>query len=131
MRLLWGPEARTSQLVFRRRLRSGHNFDILCNADLGDPDTQRKVVHYIRDNEVLIVVMAHSYRSIGPPSNLNYSINPVAWAQSYNADLPHLQFCGAVARDQARRKRFWFAETSFPTWLWTLLGWPWIKTHAL
>ena len=52
------PEARTSQIAIRRRMRAGRNFDLVCDIDLGDPETQSMVANYINDNYVMIVVMA-------------------------------------------------------------------------
>ena len=121
--LCGGPEARTSQVAIRRRLKTGHNFDLVCDVDLGDPMMQTAVAHYINDNNVMVVIMAPSCRAIGPTSKLNYRINPEGWAKSFDADLPHLEFCGRMAILQERKGRFWFAETSFPTWLWTLREW--------
>ena len=115
--LCGGLEARTSQIAIRRRLKAGHNLDLVCDVDLGDPKMQSMVARYINDNEVMIVVMAPSCRAIGPPSNLNAKINPEGWERSLLTDLPHLEFCGKMAILQSRKGRFWFAETSWPTWL--------------
>ena len=112
--LCGGPEARTSQIAIRRHMKAGRNFYLAYAVDLGDPKTQSKVANYINDNP---------RRAIGPPSNLNFKINPEAWEIFFRADLPHLEFCGKIAILQARKGRFWFAETSWPAWLWTLREW--------
>ena len=68
---LCGGVGRTVQVAVRRRLRSGQNFDLVTGFDLGHPGDQRKVLVYINENEVLVVVMAPCCRALGPPSNLN------------------------------------------------------------
>ena len=80
--LCGGYEARTSQIAIRRRLKAGHHFGLVCDVDLGDPHTQVEVLRYINDSNILIVIMAPSCRAIGPPSNLNFSLNPEGWGQS-------------------------------------------------
>ena len=121
--LCGGDEARTSQLAIRRQLAVGESFDLVCGVDLGDHATQREVIRYIHDNNVLLVVMAPACRSVGPTSNLNYNINHRGWNESFNTDLPHLQFCGKVALVQQHVGRYWFVETSTPTWLWNVIPW--------
>ena len=128
--LCGGHEARTSQVAIRRRLKTGTNFDLVCGIDLGDPTTQQLVIKYIRDHKVLIVIMAPSCRAVGPTSNLNNTLNYDGWLRSCEADLPHLEFSGQVAILQAQERRFWFAETSWPTWLWTLSSWKIVDRDA-
>ena len=64
--LCGGDEARTSQVAIRRRLQAGKNFDLVVDADLGDPRTQAEVINYIQTNNVMIVVMAPSYARTSP-----------------------------------------------------------------
>ena len=61
---------------------------------------------------------------MGPPSNLNYQINHGAWAEAFERDRPHLEFCGRVALAQLRAGRFFFAENPWPTWLTHVHPWP-------
>ena len=114
---LCGGEGRTIKVAIRRQLYAGTNFDLTTGFDLGDPRCQQHVIHDLTANNVLVVVMAPSCRALGPPSNLNYQINHGAWAEAFERDRPHLEFCGRVALAQLRVGRFFFAENPWPTWL--------------
>ena len=118
-----GLEARTSKIAIRRHVRTGENVDTIYGVDIGVPAGQTQVAQYINRNDVLVVVMAPSCRSIGPPSNLNYHIHYEGWLNSFTADLPHIKFCGKIACLQAKKGYYWFSETSYPTWLWTIEPW--------
>ena len=94
---LCGGEARPSTLAIRRKLNTGQNFDLATNVDLGNKKDQEMVLDYIAHNQVLVVVMGPSCRSVGPTSNLNQSLNHDTWKRHRDEDMPHLCFCAAVA----------------------------------
>ena len=62
---LCGGEARATTVAVRRRLKTGKNFDLATHVDLNDPKVQRQVRQYIDDNEVLVVVMGPTCRTLG------------------------------------------------------------------
>ena len=105
-----GGEGRASKIAIRRRLRAGRNFDIVTQADLGDPTTQEMALKYLDDNHVLVVAMGPSCRTLGPPSNLNMVINYETWKRHSDEDQPHVSFCGHAALTQMRRLRHFFLE---------------------
>ena len=116
--LCGGDDSRVMRIGIRCRLKVGHNFDLALGIDLGNPKEQARVLKYIYDNDVLVVSMAPSCRTVGPPSNVNASINHDTWAAHRLQDLPHLQFCGSIALIQLDRDRDFFAEHPYPTYLW-------------
>ena len=129
MELCGGDDSRVIRIGIRRRLKVGQNFDLALGIDLGDHKEQAKVLQYIYDNDVLVVSMAPSCRTVGPPSNVNASINFDTWASHRQEDLPHLQFCGAIALIQLDHNRDFFAEQPYPSYLWDIDPWPRVMKH--
>ena len=109
-----GGEARTSAVAIRRHLSAGRNFDLVTHTDLGDPGEQRATMKYLNENEVQVLVMAPSCRTLGPPSNVNYQINHETWCEHYEEDAPHVRFCGDAALHQIKKKRHFLAENHIP-----------------
>ena len=72
---LCGGVGRPTQIAVRRRLRTGENFDLVTGFDLGNAAHQQHILHYVNTNRVLVVIMAPSCRTLGPPSNLNQQLN--------------------------------------------------------
>ena len=54
---LCGGEGRISTVAFQRGLKSGGNLDLTTWCDLGDPTTQRAVMHYLDKCDVLVTVL--------------------------------------------------------------------------
>ena len=129
MRELCGGRVRSTQVAIRRQLHAGENFDLVTHCDLGDPQEQKRVIIYIRQHTVLVVVMAPSCRSPGPPSGLNYEINYDTWVSRFNEDAPHTEFCGKVALLQIELGNFFFVEQPRPTWLRTVQPWRQVAAH--
>ena len=121
---LCGGAARTSQVAIRRRLKTGKNFDLVTNVDLGIKKHQDEFLHYVEIHNVLVVVMSPSCRTLGPPSSVNYTHNYDTWRMHYEEDRPHIAFCGRVALLQLRNGRHFFCEQPSPTWLWHVDPWP-------
>lgn len=124
-----GGEARTTAVAIRRRLRTGINFDLVTCLDLGDPETQKKALKYLDEEEVLVLVMAPTCRSLGLRSNQNAIRNSDTWWRHYMQDRPHLRFCGEAAYHHIKKKRFFFCEQPFYTWLWYEPPWPQVLQH--
>ena len=119
-----GGEARTSAVAVRRHLQAGRNFDLVTQADLGDPGVQRAAMKYLDENEVQVLVMAPSCRTLGPPSNVNYQTNHPTWCRHYEEDAPHIRFCGKAAQHQIEKGRHFAVENPYPTWLFHEMPWP-------
>ena len=60
-----GGAARTLKIAFRRRLRTGRNFDLVTGCDLGDPQIQREFKRYLDYHQVVVVTMAPNCRTWG------------------------------------------------------------------
>ena len=62
----WGVErveiskghALASQILLKRRLRAGHNFELLTGTDLRSPTNQSIVLEYLKVGTSLVVLMA-------------------------------------------------------------------------
>ena len=61
---LCGGEGRTSQVAFRRGLSSGGNVDLTTGCDLGDPQVQKAVKHYLETCNVLVVFLQPNCRTV-------------------------------------------------------------------
>ena len=104
-RSAWVTRSKLRPVATRRRLATGRNFDLVTQADLGDPATQGSAMRYLDKHNVLVVVMGPSCRTLGPPSNLNMAIKYDTWLRYSNEDEPHLFFCGQVVVHQLRKGR--------------------------
>ena len=109
-----GGEARTSAIAIRRHLSAGKNFDLVTDADLGNPEVQKSAMQYLEQNQVQVLVMAPSCRALGPPSNVNFHINHSTWCQHYEEDAPHVRFCGKAALHQLTHDRHFVVENPKP-----------------
>ena len=101
----------------------------MTHLDLGDAHVQEYALRYLDENNVLVLVMAPTCRTLGPPSNVNYAINYDTWRAHYEEDLPHLTFCGHAACHQLAKHRHFLCEQPHPTWLWHVPPWPHIGQH--
>lgn len=128
---LCGGEARPTTLAIRRRLKTGKNFDLTTNVDLGKRADQDQVSLYIIKYKVLVVVMGPSCRAVGPPSRLNAVINYDTWKKHLDEDYPHIWFCGQVALVQIEHERYFFLENHWPTYLIQLAPWPEVQKHLI
>ena len=126
---LCGGVGRPSQIAIRRRLRTGKNFDLVTGFDLGNAAHQSVVKKYVKDNQVLVVLMAPSCRTLGPTSNVNAAINFDTWLEHYEQDKPHIHFCGEIAMIQIDNTRFFFGENPWPTYLLKEGKWPTVTNH--
>eukprot|EP00959_Pyramimonas_sp_CCMP1952_P403921 8463864-Pyramimonas_sp.AAC.1 len=105
-----------SNLAFQRGLTSGGNLDKRVQVNLDDPEVQRCVLHYLDTCFVVTTVLQVNCRSTGPPSYFNAQKNYVTWHAHHKEDLPHIKFCGTVAKKQDDLERFWLREQPVGTW---------------
>ena len=124
-----GGEARTTQLGIRRRLATGRNFDLVCGVDLNSPTQQKKVLHYIREHQVMVVIMSPTCGPFGALSHLVKAAQPSGWAASYAKAAPHGRFCGVVALLQLREGRHFVNEQPDPSNLYDEEPWPQVLAH--
>ncbi|CAK9013617.1 S-adenosylmethionine synthase 2 (AdoMet synthase 2) (Methionine adenosyltransferase 2) (MAT 2), partial [Durusdinium trenchii] len=81
-----GGQGLTSHILVKRRLRSGHNFELLTGTDLRQRRNQLKVLE------------------------LNRVLNQDAWFESLHDAAPIAEFCGEVAMYQMRQQRHFAVE---------------------
>ena len=58
---IMGGDGLCSKLAVRRRLKVGHNFDIVSGSDLRDPREQHALKSYVTTYQPFCVIMAHVY----------------------------------------------------------------------
>ncbi|CAE7258960.1 unnamed protein product [Symbiodinium natans] len=126
---LFGGQGQTSRLCVRRKLRAGHNFELLTGVNLADPVAQRKVLGYISIAKPLVVVMAPVCSPYGPLGNWNRIINPGAWQQSVGNAEPLAAFSGRVAEVQLTQQRYFLIEQPYPSKLYEVDPWPKVRQH--
>ena len=98
-----GGQGLTTQMVVKRQLSAGHNFELLTGCDLTDPATQKKVCGYLSVAKPLVVVMAPRCDPFGPLGRWNQVIHPEGWNRSYQESAPLATFCGEVAILQSKK----------------------------
>ena len=122
----------TSHLCVKRRLQSGHNFELITGTDLTVPDVQQKVMDYIDLAKPLVVVMAPVCGPFGLLGSRNQVLHDEAWLASMQVAVPLAKFCGRVALKQMRDARHLLVEQPHPSKLYEvppcLLGQPCART---
>jgi hypothetical protein len=127
--LCGGPEGRISQVAFNRGLTSGGNLDIVTGCDLGDPNVQKALFHYLDKCYVLVTVLQPNCRSTGKLSNFNAIHYHDTWDAHHKEDLPHIKLCGAVAEKQMELNRYWLREQPTGTWIDEIEPWSRVAKH--
>ena len=61
---LCGGPGRISEVSFQRGLESGGNLDFSTQCDLGDPETQKAINHYLEICYVMVTVLQPNCRSV-------------------------------------------------------------------
>ena len=125
-----GGEGVTSHLCVKRKLRSGHNFELLTGTDLTVPETQSRVLAYLEIAKPLVVVMAPVCGPFGPLSHRNRIIHREAWEASMRKAVPLAAFCGRIAAFQDDHHRFYLIEQPYPSKLYEVDPWPAIRHRA-
>ena len=126
---LFGGEGLTSRLCVRRKLKAGHNFELLTGVDLSDSKTQSRVLGYLRAARPLVVVMAPVCSPYGPVGMWNQQIHPEAWQRSVERAEPLAAFTGKVAALQIAEGRYFVNEQPFPSNLYRVVPWPEVRRH--
>ena len=126
---LFGGEGLTSQMCVRRRLRAGHNFELITGVDLSDPSAQLKVLGYIRVAKPLVVVMAPVCTPYGPLGVWNQNVHPEAWRRSVAQAQPLAEFSGTVAALQIKEGRYFLVEQPYPSKMFEVEPWPSVRAH--
>ena len=119
-----GGRGLTSWFVVKRRLRSGHNFDIVTGTDLTNPATQRKVCEYVDLVKPLVIVMAPICAPYSPLGRLNQVINQDAWHRSLSVASPIAKHCGVLAKRQLEGNRHFLVEQPVGSTLFQVQPWP-------
>ena len=119
-----GGRGLTSWFVVKRRLRSGHNFDIIAGTDLTNPYTVRKVLEYIKMVRPLVVVMAPVCTPYSPLGRMNQIINQDAWRRSLRIAEPIAKLCGEIALIQLGGSRHYLVEQPTGSTLFKVAPWP-------
>ncbi len=95
---LCGGAGRISQVAFTRGLSSGGNIDLTTGCDLSLPETQRAINHYLKECNVLVVVLQPNCRTVGSFAPLNKVINPSAWRRHHQENIKYgISFLGKHA----------------------------------
>ena len=108
----------------KRRLRSGHNWELVTGADLTDVRVQRQVLSYLRLAKPLVTVMAPRCDPFGPLGSRNRVLHPEAWQAAYATAGPLAAFCAQVAMLQMAEGRYFLVEQPYPSKLYEVAPWP-------
>ena len=124
---LCGGEGLTSYLCVKRRLRTGHNFELTTGTNLCDKATQKVVLAYIRLAKPLVVLMGPRCDVFGPLGSRNRVLRSDSWQAAYVTAAELAEFCGVVAELQMREGRFFVNEQPFPSQLYRVSPWPQVR----
>ena len=91
-----GGEARTTTLAVRRRLKAGPNFDLTTDINLCDPKDIHFTLHYFRDYDVLVAVMAPVCTPYGPAAAMNWYRFPETMEQRLAEARPLAWITGTI-----------------------------------
>ena len=79
---LCGGTGGITHAAFRRGMSSGGNLDLTTQVDLGNPTTQKAVLHYLNTCNVLVTILQPMCRTTGPTSYFNYYKYYDTWVQT-------------------------------------------------
>ncbi len=105
-----GGEGRATQIGVRHRLRTGPNFDLVCDCDLTKKKDQESCFSFFRRHRVLVAVMAPICGPYGPMSNLNWYLYPETMRERLLVARPVAQTCGQVALTQLGKRCHFLME---------------------
>ena len=127
---LCGGAGTSSYLAIKRRLRSGHNFDLVTGVDLCSAEVQRKVIGYLDIAKPLVILMGPRCDPFGPLGQRNRILHPDAWNEAVTTASTLASFCGEIALYQSRKKRYFLVEQPFPSKLFEIAPWPQVRNQA-
>ena len=71
-----GGAGGVSKIGIRRRLKTGHNFDLVTGGDLTKKENVLKLMEYVRIHKPMVVVMAPPCTAMGGWAHLNKVLHP-------------------------------------------------------
>ena len=71
-----GGAGGVTKIGIRRRLKTGHNFDLVTGGDLTKKENVLQLMKYVRTYKPLVVVMAPPCTAMGGWAHLNKVIHP-------------------------------------------------------
>ena len=123
-----GGNALTSHLCVRRRLHSGHCFELITGTDLTQPSVQAKVLAYLDVARPLVIVMSPICTPFGPLGHRNYVLHHDAWSASFATAAPLAAFCGKLVLRQSKLRRFYLNEQPYPSAMYEIEPWPEVRS---
>ena len=124
-----GGNALTSYLCVRRKLHSGHCFELITGTDLTDPKVQAQVLSYLDLARPMVIVMSPICTPFGPLGHRNYILHRDAWCESFATAGPLANFCGKLALRQSQLGLFYVNEQPFPSSMYEIAPWPQVRAR--
>ena len=84
---LFGGKGETTKLAFRRKLRTGHNFDVVCDFDLTDANQVALLWRYLIAAKPEIVICAPPCTSFGQWARFNKVHHFQTWNRNHKTGL--------------------------------------------
>ena len=102
---------------------------MVTGVDLRDGYVQSKALAYLRQWQVLVVVMAPTCTPYGPWARFNSIVNHGAWLESHRDAQPVAWSCGKVALIQLTEGRYFLNEQPTGSLLYEEDPWPLALRH--
>jgi hypothetical protein len=117
-----GFQAEATTVSIRRQLASGRILYLTTRVDLSRPEPQNEAVDHLQQHKCLIAIMAPRCHTLETSASYDQ------WHDTYERDLPQIQFYGRVAATQLQQCGYFACVQSRTTWLTNVT--PWIQILA-
>ena len=115
-----GGKAGTTQILLRRGMTPGLNFDLSVNVNLCDPAEQAKLWSYLVKHQPRVILTGPPCTSFGAWAHYNKVHNHAAWKHSHVIGLTIARLVANICHWQSACKRHWIIENPASSAIWHL-----------
>ncbi len=107
---VFGGEGGVTKIAIRRRLRTGRNFDIVCNMDLCNPQHATQLHDYVTFHKPLVIVGGPPCSAFSNWSRYNRVHSPETYAKTRAMGVTLARVFARIAELQMRAGRYFLCE---------------------
>ncbi len=115
---LFGGKGLCTQIAIRRQLRTGPNWDIVCDLDLEKPEQIAALWQYIETHKPRVIIAGPPCTAFGPWSRLNKTKNPEAYARALKVGMLLASLVAEICEYQLQQHRHFLIENPWGSALW-------------
>ena len=117
---LFGGVGNVTKVAVRRKLKSGRNFDIVCDIDLTKPSEVNELWHYVVKHKPKVLIAAPPCTSFGPWSRFNRVHHYDTWAASRKTGIALAELTAELCMHQFTHGFHFLIENPWSSEMWEL-----------